>query len=163
MKIPLVSLALFLGSVAALPAADAPVLGKAADNKIYAQKLVNEVMATHPDLLVVGFHAIKPGTKDQVMIASNLDRIGKDDDDDDKAVVNERKTICVPNAKESNKFEIQVPMKDASGAIIGAYGFVFQYKAGDDEVELHRKGVVLRDALAKRIPNLAALFAPAAL
>ena len=162
MKIPLVSLALFLGSVAVLPAADAPVLGKAADNKIYAQKLVNEVMATHPDLLVVGFHAIKPGTKDQVMIASNLDRIGKDDDDD-KAVVNERKTICVPNAKESNKFEIQVPMKDASGAIIGAYGFVFQYKAGDDEVELHRKGVVLRDALAKRIPNLAALFAPAAL
>jgi hypothetical protein len=54
-------------------------------------------------------------------------------------------------------------MKDATGAIIGAYGFVFLYKAGDDEVELHRKGVVLRDSLAKKIPNLAALFAPAAL
>ena len=141
----------------------APVLGKAADNKIYAQKLVNEVMAKNPDLLVVGFHAIAPGTTEQKMIASNLDRIGKDDDDDDKAVVNERKTICVPNAKEPNKFEIQVPMKDASGAIIGAYGFVFLYKAGDDEVELHRKGVVLRDQLAKKIPNLAALFAPAKL
>jgi hypothetical protein len=154
-----------LTSAAGLWAAEAPapVLGKAADNKIYAQKLVNEVMAKNPDLLVVGFHAIKPGTKDQVMIASNLDRIGKEDDDDDKAVVNERKTICVPNAKESNKFEVQVPMKDATGAIIGAYGFVFLYKAGDDEVELHRKGVVLRDSLAKKIPNLAALFAPAAL
>lgn len=163
MKKFLLATSLILGALSSLSAADVPVLGKAADNKIYAQKLVNEVMATHPDLLVVGFHAIKPGTKDQVMIASNLDRIGKDDDDDDKAVVNERKTICVPNAKESNKFEVQVPMKDATGAIIGAYGFVFQYKAGDDEVELHRKGVVLRDALAKRIPNLAALFAPATL
>lgn len=137
--------------------------GKAADNKIYAQKLVNELMAKNPDLLVVGVHATAPGAKDQKMIASNLDRIGKDDDDDDKAVVNEKKTICCPNAKEPNKFEVQVPMKDASGAIIGAYGFVFQYQAGDDEVELHRKAVVLRDTLAKKIPNLAALFAPAKL
>lgn len=137
--------------------------GKAADNKIYAQKLVNELMAKNPDLLVVGFHAIKPGEKDQKMIATNLDRVGKDDDDDDKAVVIERKTICVPNAKEANKFEVQVPMKDATGAIIGAYGFVFQYRAGDDEVEMHRKAIVLRDGLAKKIPNLAALFAPAKL
>ena len=166
MKINHFVAALFACSVAAWLPAQTPaaaVFGKAADNKIYAQQLVNELMAKNPDLLVVGFHAIKPGTKDQVMIASNLDRIGKDDDDDDRAVVTERKTICVPNAKEPNKFEVQVPMKDATGAIIGAYGFVFLYQAGDDEVELHRKGVKLRDALAKKIPNLAALFAPAKL
>ncbi len=162
-KLPVLAalIACFAVMRAAEPAT--PALGKAADNKIYAQKLVNELMAKNPDLLVVGFHAISPGTTEQKMIASNLDRIGKDDDDDDKAVVTERKTICVPNAKESNKFEVQVPMKDATGAIIGAYGFVFLYKAGDDEVELHRKGVVLRDALSKKIPNLAALFAPAKL
>lgn len=162
-KILVLATALLLAGSGPLPAVDAPTpaLGKAADNKILAQKLVNEIMASHPDLLVVGFHAIKPGTKDQVMIASNLDRIGKEDDDDDKAVVTERKTICVPNAKESNKFEVQVPMHDAHGAIIGAYGFVFLYQAGDDEVELHRKAIVLRDALAKKIPNLAALFQPA--
>jgi hypothetical protein len=161
-----VTMLLAFGCVAVLHAQSAAAdssWGKAANNKIFAQKLVNEIMAKNHDLLVVGFHAIAPGAKDQKMIASNLDRIGKEDDDDDKAVVNERKTICVPNAKEPNKFEVQVPMKDATGAIIGAYGFVFQYKAGDDEVELHRKAVVLRDALAQRIPNLAALFAPATL
>ena len=136
---------------------------KAADNKIYAQKLVGELTAGHPELLVVGFHAIAPGTKDQKMIATNLDRVGKKDDDDDIAVFVERKTILVPNAKEPNKFEVQLPMKDATGKIIGAYGFVFQYKPGDDEVELHRKAVVIRDSLAQRIPNLAALFVPAAL
>jgi hypothetical protein len=153
-----------LTSLTGLPAQEAAQnWGKASDNKIYAQKLLNEVMAQNRDLLVVGFHAIKPGTTEQVMIATNLDRVGKADDDDDKAVFTERKTICVPNAKESNKFEVQVPMKDATGAIIGAYGFVFNYKAGDDEVEMHRKAVVLRDALAKKIPNLAALFAPATL
>jgi len=164
MKTPLPFILVFLFLIAGLRAQEAAQnWGKAADNKIYAQKLLNEVMAKNPELLVVGFHAIKPGEKEQKMIATNLDRVGKDDDDDDKAVVTERKTICVPNAKEANKFEVQVPMKDAAGNIIGAYGFVFLYKAGDDEVEMHRKALVLRDALAKKIPNLAALFAPAKL
>ena len=134
--------------------------GKAADNKIYAQQLVNELMAAHPELLVVGIHTVAPGEKDQKMIATNLDRVGKADDDDDVAVFKERKTILVPNAKESNKFEVQIPMFDAAGRIIGAYGFVFRYQAGDDEVELHRKAVAIRAGLAKKIPDLAALFRP---
>ena len=133
---------------------------KAADNKIYAQMLVNEVMATHPELLVVGFHAVAPGTKEQKMIATNLDRVGKKDDDDDIAVFAERKTILVPNAKEPNKFEVQIPMKDATGKIVGAYGFVYRYAAGDDEVAMLVKATALRDALAKKIPNHAALFKP---
>jgi hypothetical protein len=133
---------------------------KAADNKIFAQQLVNELVAAHSELLVVGFHALAPGTKEQKMIATNLDRVGKKDDDDDIAVFAERKTILVPNAKEPNKFEVQLPMKDATGKIIGAYGFVFQYKAGDDEVAMLAKATMLREALAKRIPNLAALFEP---
>jgi len=134
---------------------------KAADNKIYAQQLVNEIMAAHPELLVVGFHAVAPGTKDQKMIATNLDRVGKKDDDDDIAVFAERKIILVPNAKESNKFEVQLPMKDATGTLIGAYGFVFQYRAGDDEIAMLVKATALRDGLAKKIHSLTALFAPA--
>src|SRR5215472_9620059 len=76
--------------------ADQP-LGKAADNAIYAQQLVNEQMAKHPELVVIGVHAAKPGAKKSTMIASNLDRIGKADDDDDLAVAHERKTILAPN------------------------------------------------------------------
>ncbi len=52
-------------------------------------------------------------------------------------------------------------MIDAAGRIIGAYGFVFRYRAGDDEVAMHRRAVELRAELAKKIPSLAALFAPA--
>src|SRR4051794_3482185 len=93
------------GSVASAAdeAAAVPNWGKAADNRILAQRLVNEQMAKHADLLVFGLHAIAPGAKEQTMIACNLDRIGKKDDDDDVAVVTERKIILVPNAKEPNK------------------------------------------------------------
>ena len=134
---------------------------KAADNKIYAQQLVNQTMAAHPELLVIGMHATKPGTKEQRMLASNLDRIGKHDDDDDIGVATEHKTICAPNLTETFKFEVLMPMKDATGKTLNAaIGFVFKYKAGDDEVKMHAKATAIRDVLASKTPSLEALFAP---
>jgi iron complex outermembrane receptor protein len=137
-----------------------PALGKAADNAIYAQSLVNEQMAKHPELLVLGMHAPKPGAKDSHMIAANLDRIGKADDEDDLAVAQERKTILAPNVKEPTKFEVAVPLKDASGKVIGSLSTVFKYAAGDDEIKLHAAAVAIRDEMAKKIPSVAALFKP---
>ena len=138
-----------------------PALGKAADNAIYAQTLVNEQMAKHPELLVLGMHAPKPGAKDSHMIAANLDRIGKADDEDDLAVAQERKTILAPNVKEPTKFEVAVPLKDASGKVIGSLSTVFKYAAGDDEVKMHSAALAIRDEMAKKIPSVAALFKPA--
>jgi hypothetical protein len=139
--------------------ADQP-LGKAADNPIYAQKLVNEQMSKHPELLVIGLHAAKPGSKKSTMIATNLDRIGKADDEDDLAVSRERKTILAPNLKEPTKFEVAVPLKDAAGDVIGSLSTVFKYTAGDDEVKMHAAALAIRDELAKQIPGVAALFKP---
>ena len=138
-----------------------PALGKAADNAIYAQTLVNEQMAKHSELLVLGMHAPKPGGKDSHMIAANLDRIGKADDEDDLAVAQEHKTILAPNLKEPTKFEVAVPLKDANGKVIGSLSAVFKYAAGDDEVKMHAAAVAIRDEVARKIPNVAALFKPA--
>jgi hypothetical protein len=139
----------------------AGALGKAADNAIFAQTLVNEQMSKHPELVVLGLHAPKPGAKDSHMIASNLDRIGKEDDEDDLAVAQERKTILAPNMKDPGKFEVAVPLKDASGKVIGSLSTVFKYTAGDDEVKMHQAALAIRDEVAKKIPNVAALFKPA--
>ena len=142
-------------------AAEKATWTKAADNKIYAQQLVNAVMAAHSDLLVIGMHGVKPGATESHMIASNLDRINKHDDDDDIGVANEHKTICAPNLTETFKFEVLMPMKDASGKTLNAaIGFVFRYNAGDDEVKMHAKAVEIRDGLARQIPSYEALFAP---
>src|SRR5258708_14788973 len=108
----LLATALTISAAAIVPAAAAAAaLGKAADNAIYAQTLVNETMAKHPELLVLGMHAIKPGSKGSHMIAANLDRIGKDDDEDDLAVSKEHKTILAPNIKEPTMFQCAVPFK----------------------------------------------------
>ena len=163
----LVFFSALFASVLSLRAAETvpdPSWGKAVDNHILAQKLVNELMAKNPDLMVIGLHATKPGAKDQTMIATNLDRIGKADDDDDKAVSVEHKIILAPNLTDPNKFEVQVWLKDARGKqLTAAAGFVFKYKAGDSEIVLLTKALALRDELAKKTPTFEALFAPAKL
>ena len=154
------SLCLGASSLRADEAPTDPSWRKAADNHIFAQTLVNDTMAANPDLVVIGLHAVAPGAKDETMIATNLDRVGKKDDDDDVAVATERKTILAPNLKDSSRFEVQVPLKDSSGAIVGAIGLVFKYHAGDDEVALHVKALAIRDNIAKQVSGLADLFKP---
>src|SRR3979490_1277083 len=122
-----------IGCMALMPAHAAEKLGKAADNAIYAQTLANEVMANHPELVIIGLHALKPGNKEETMIASNLDRIGKKDDEDDLAVSHERKTILAPNIKDPTKFEVAVPLHDASGKVIGSLSARFKITTGADE------------------------------
>ena len=155
--------ALALSAAAGAESAPDPSWRKAADNKIVAQQLVNALMAKYPELVVVGLHATVPGAKTETMIATNLDRVGKVDDDDDIAVTNEHKTILAPNLKDPNKFEVQVPLKDMAGHYLGASaGFVFKYRAGDDELQLHAKALAIRDELARQTPSLAALLQPEA-
>jgi hypothetical protein len=151
-------------SIAAAGAEKAPdpSWGKAADNRIYAQTLVNEILAAHPELVVVGLHVPRPGETEGRMIASNLDRIGKQDDEDDKAVATEGRTILEQNLKEPRKFEVLLPLKDASGKTIGAIGFVFDKTvAGDVQLQLFANALAMRDALARKIPSVNLLFQPA--
>jgi DNA-binding beta-propeller fold protein YncE len=139
-----------------------PSWRKAADNHIYAQKLVNGLMAKYPELVVVGLHLTVPGAKNETMIATNLDRVGKLDDDDDIAVATTHKTVLAPNMTDPHKFEVQVPLKDSAGNFIGgAAGFVFKYNFGDDEVQLHVKALAIRDELAAQTPDAAALLVDA--
>jgi len=154
---------LFLLPLAPAIAADEPSdpsWRKAADNHIFAQQLVNDELSKSPDLIVIGVHADLPGTKDERMIASNLDRIGKRDDDDDKAGAIDGKTVLAPNLTEPGKFEILIPMLDKSGDIIGAIGLVFKYQKGDSQLALLKRATEIRDEFAQQLDSAADLFRP---
>src|SRR5258708_6061771 len=45
--------------------------------KIYAQELIDDAIARHPQALVLMMHVTPPGKSDNVVIASNIGRIGK--------------------------------------------------------------------------------------
>jgi hypothetical protein len=127
--------------------------------KIYAQELVDQTVAKNPDLLVVVMHVTPPKSADNVIIASNIGRIGKLGDEDDMRVINTGK----PNlevAHGGDRFEVELALRDVLGETIGALGLVWPYKAGQDKAAFEKKAEKIRDALARRVLNTANLMDP---
>jgi hypothetical protein len=126
-----------------------------------AQKLVDAFTHGHPDLLVMMIHATPPGKSPtaNVIIGSNIGRIGKLADDDDLRVI-ERGSTNLEVADTGDRYETELPLIDAKGQRIGALGLVFKLNPGANKKALHAHGIAIRDQLAKRIPSAAALFQP---
>ena len=144
---------LTLAALSALPlAAQSPAAAKT-----FAQKLVDEALQKHRELLILVMHVTPPNSSDNVIIASNIGRIGKKADEDDLRVINTGKTNLEVNAK-GDHFEVELVLEDAAGKNIGALGTVFAYKDGDDKAKLQKAAEKIRDDLAKQIPSKDKLF-----
>lgn len=126
----------------------------------YAQSLVDRFAHRYPDVLVMMIHATPPGKKVNVVIGSNIGRIGKAADEDDLRVI-ETGSTNLEVADTGDRFETELPLNDATGKRIGALGLVFRLSPSTDRDALHAHGRAIRDALARQIPDSAALFAPA--
>lgn len=126
----------------------------------YAQKLVDETMAKHPDLQILAFHVTPPGSSDNVILASSIGRIGKKADEDDMKVIETGEPILEVHIS-GKRFEVELQLRDATGKIIGAVSEVFAYKPGDDKQQFRKRAEVIRAEIEKKIPSAAKLAAPA--
>jgi hypothetical protein len=129
-----------------------------ADHKMYAQKLVDATLARHKDVLVMAMHVTPPGKTENVIIASNIGRIGKKADEDDLRVIETGKPNLEVN-KKGDRFEVELVMEDQSGKTIGAVGIVFAYEKGK-EAEFQKNAEQIRDEMKQQTPALAKLFEP---
>jgi len=126
----------------------------------YAQKLVDEALAKHPEVVIIAMHVAPPHKNDYVIIASNIGRIGKKADEDDMRVIDTGKSNLEIN-KAGNHFEVELVLQDQLGKTIGAAGIVFNYKPGDDKAKLEKIAEQIRDEWKAQIPNKDRLFQPA--
>jgi hypothetical protein len=147
----MLSLLLAFGSVLVVAAQE----GK----KIYAQKLLDETLAKHKDVVIMAMHVTPPGKTENVIIASNIGRIGKKADEDDMRVIETGKPNLEVN-KKGDHFEVELVMQDQSGKTIGAVGIVFMYEKGK-EAEFQQKAEQVRDEIKQKTPTIAKLFEPA--
>jgi hypothetical protein len=170
-RLPLVLVCALLSGLVQAQTATAPAAGKSKNwtppaYPIYAQKLSDEIMALHPELLSVTFHGVPPGqTKVYTMFAGSYpDRIGNPDDPDDVMVTETGITITDPRWHRTKdavkKFVMMVPLRDASGENVGL--LVLAYKnppdSGKTDKDFFLAAGALRDSLEKEIPSYPALF-----
>ncbi len=125
----------------------------------YAQKLVDEALAKHPEIILIAIHAQPPGHKN-VIVASNFGRIGKIGDEDDLRCIRTGKSNLELNSTGKH-FEDELILLDRSGNTIGALGVVYNYKPGDDKAVLAKSAEQVRDEMKAKLPSEAALFGPA--
>ena len=128
--------------------------------KIFAQKLLDETLATHKEVVIMAMHVTPPGKTDNVIIASNIGRIGKKADEDDMRVIDTGKPNLEVN-ETGNHFEVEMALHDKANNVLGAIAVVFNYKNGDDKEALHQKAEKIRLEVEKQIPSLAKLLGPA--
>jgi hypothetical protein len=159
--------------LAADPAPAAPEAPKknwtAPSTKIYAQTLVEQIMAAHPELISVTFHGVPPGEKGvyTMFAGSYLDRIGNPDDPDDVDVIVKGITTVDPRWHRTKdpipKFVMMMPLRDISGENIGLLVIAYRLasNAGKGEREYFVAASDLRDGLQEKIPSYQALFEPA--
>ncbi len=123
----------------------------------FAQKLVNEALDKHPEVILLAIHAQPPGHSD-LIVASNFGRIGKLGDEDDMRCIRTGKPNLEVNGAH---FEDELVLKDAAGKTIGALGVVFNYQAGDDKQRLIAIAEKIGREMQSQLPDASRLFGPA--
>ena len=136
-----------------------PAAGARAAEPTYAQHLVDQTLAAHPELNALTFHVTLPNSTDNVIIASNIATLGKKADADDLSVIQTGKPIQEPN-KAHTRFGVELQMKTVTGDVIGVVAVGFTYKVGDDTSHRLADAEALRDQLAAKIPSAASLLQP---
>jgi len=122
-----------------------------------AQKLVDEALAKHPEVILLAIHAQPTGHKN-VIVASNFGRIGKIGDEDDMRCIHTGKPNLEVDPKGTH-FEAEIVLRDKAGKIVGALGVVFNYKAGDDKAKYHAIADEIEAEMRAQLPTANSLVA----
>jgi len=139
--------------------------GKAANNHIFAQQVVNEIMADNPDILAFALHSSlpgeKPGTPAQFCVASSMDLIGLKDEPGDVAVAaKDQLNIGLAPLGKITRLKVAVAFRSAAGQILGFCMISFPSKV--DKLTAHARTLAILEILARKFPDQASLFKPVA-
>jgi iron complex outermembrane receptor protein len=127
----------------------------------YAQGLVDEALARHPDIEILAVHARFPveGGTAYPIVASNIGRIGKPADAADLEVISSGNPRVSADPK-GRRIEAKLPLRDARGTTIGALAVVYPWKLGTDGDAIRQRAEKIRDELAGAISGIEALYGP---
>ncbi|MBZ5642508.1 MAG: hypothetical protein LAO19_07100 [Acidobacteriia bacterium] len=131
-----------------------------APRRFYAQKLVEDVRAKHPEVIYLNLRTIPPGRTESFKVASSPpSRGGKSDAADLDA---EKGKPLVEQIKEApQEFRILLPLRDRSGQIIGNIATRIKLAPGKTNSDARKLAETIDRELQSGIPSRAKLFEPA--
>lgn len=142
----------YLAAAATLPAAAQTAYS------IYAQQLLDRTLARHPEVTVMALHVTPPQGHDNIIIASNIGRIGKLADADDLRVLATGKPLI--ERTRTGDISVELPLQEAGGQVVGVLGATISAKAAADKDQALVLALAVRDELRASTGSLDALFAP---
>ncbi len=123
---------------------------------INAQRLVDVTLLKHPELTVMALHVTPPMGANNIIIASNIGRIGKPADADDMSVLKTGKPRI--EATKTGDLSVELLMYDVAGNIVGVLGSTFSAKIATDKTLALQMGETVRDELRGQTLSLESLF-----
>jgi hypothetical protein len=124
-----------------------------ATTKTHAQKLVDEMLSRHTEIIELALHVTPPKANTNIILASNFGRIGKKADDTDLKVISTGQPVAGERA-QGKRYEVELALRDSANKTVGALSVGFRYQHGDDEKAFLSKAEKLRDELQARIASV---------
>ena len=129
--------------------------------KTYAQALVDREAARHPELLEIALYVTRPGTPGNVIIAANdATKLGRKAGAGELAVL-KTGTQTAAVSSDGSRFEVVLPLQDASARTLGVLSATFAYKGGADTHAMDAEAKTIRAELRRRISHVRNLLEPA--
>ena len=132
--------------------------------KIYAQKLIEETLAAHPELTGLELAATPPAKSHCVTIASNETKgIGEKCDKDEFTAIKTNKPF-VERETENGKevYDVTIPIHDAHGKVIGTAGMDFKPEPDQSDAQVTERSLKIAKELESKVKSKAKLFEPVA-
>lgn len=127
----------------------------------YAQKLTDEELSAHPDVLVLAFHATIPGESINRVVGINRAQWNKfqwrPSDEIDTDTVKSEKTI-VQIIPKTHRMEVHMPLRIRDGSTIATLVCVWSFKDEEEAPDLMRKSQSIRDEVGPQVTSLAQLL-----
>src|SRR5262249_19293596 len=132
-------------------------------SKIYAQRLVEETLTVHPELMGLELAATPPTKSQCVTIASNEAKgIGEKCNKDEFTAIMKTNKPFVEKEKENGKevYDVNIPIHDADGKVIATAGIDFKPEPGQSDAQVTERSQKIAKELESKIKSKEKLFEP---
>ena len=130
--------------------------------KIYAQKVVNETLATHPDIMGLEISAAYAKKDECTTIASDEQLgIGEKCDQDEYTVMKTNKPFADKTTEHGKEFfDVNVPIHDASGKVLAIVGVDFKPDPKQTAAQASERAEQIAKEIEAKVPSREKLFEP---